>query len=183
MEIQIKNPLNGNVATVSSFNRLNVSAKTNPRLFYASRDEAQSFNAISDTSNAATGTYVHYLKNTSKTKNLFVKHIEFHSVNAAKWKIWHVTGTATGTDVVPSNLNLGSGLLAETECKGNGSVTGLSNIKQIGVHRNDALGEGAMEYDDSLLISPEQAIAIEYIGATGDVETDIFFHFETIGAK
>jgi hypothetical protein len=179
----------GRQATVSTFRRLNVSAKTNPRLFYASRDEAQTYNCISELSGATSGSYVFYLKNDSQDSNLFVQHIEFHSENAARWNIWHVNGTPAGYEISPSNLNLGSGNLSDTTSYGGDesdksqAVTGLSNIKRIGIHRNGALGEGEMEYSDSLILTPGTAIAVEYIGATGEVETDTFYHFEKIGAK
>lgn len=174
----------GRLATVSSFFRLNVSSKTNPRTFYASRDEGQTYNAISIDSSADAGDYIWYLKNTSATRNLYIKHLEFHSQNATKWAVYEVTGTPVGTSITPSNLNLGSSNLAETDCYGNGAITGLTNVKLVGTHRNDALGEGEMSYEDALILAPNSAIAVQYVnGTTGEAEIDGFFHFETIGAK
>ena len=174
----------GRLATVSSFFRLNVSAKTNPRTFYSSRDEGQAFNAITIDTSADAGDYIWYLKNTSTTDNLYIKHIEFHSVNAAVWAVWEVTGTPTGSTVTPSNLNLGSANAAQATCYGNGAVGGLTTVKRIGTHRNDALGEGEMNYEDALVLAPGSAIAVEYdTGTTGAAEIDCFFHYETIGAK
>ena len=173
----------GRLATVSSFFRLNVSAKTNPRLFYSSRDEGKAFNCISTASSIATGEYVFYMKNSSTTDNLYVKEVEFHSAEAAVWKVWHVTGTASGTTITSSNLNLGSPNVAESLCAGDGAISGLTNVKQIGTHRNGADGEGGMDYEDALVLPPGTAIAVEYVGTTGAAEIDCFFHFETIGKK
>lgn len=174
----------GRLATVSAFFRLNVSAKTNPRLFYSSRDEGKAFNCISTDASAAAGDYVFYLKNTSTTDNLYIKELEFHSENAAVWKVWQVTGTASGTTITPSNLNLGSPNVAEATGVGNGAVSGLTTVKQIGTHRNGANGEGGMDYEDALLLPPNSAIAVEYdTGTTGAAEIDCFFHYETIGKK
>jgi len=174
----------GRLATVSAFFRLNVSAKTNPRLFYSSRDEGKAFNLISTDANAAAGDYVFYLKNTSTTDNLYVKHIEFHAANAAVWKVWEVTGTAGGTSITPSNLNLGSPNEAESIGFGDNAVTGLTTVKQVGTHRHDANGEGEMSYEDALILTPGAAIAVEYdAGTTGAAEIDCFFHYETIGKK
>jgi len=174
----------GREATVSSFFRLNVSAKTNPRTFYASRDEGQTFNAISIDAAAAAGDHIFYLKNTSTTRNMFVKHIEFHSVNAATWTVFEATGTPAGTSLEPSNLNLGSPNAAEASFYGDGAVTGLTEGKRLGSHRNAADGEAAMEFDDALLLPPNSAILIEYTsGTAGAAEVDCFFHYETIGAK
>ena len=174
----------GRLATVSSFFRLNVSAKNNPRIFYSSRDEGKAFNAISTDASAVAGDYVFYIKNTSTTDNLYVKHLEFHSANAAVWKVWEVTGTASGTTVTASNLNLGSPNVSETSCYGDGAITGLTTVKQIGTHRNDANGDGEMSYENALLLAPNSAIAVEYdSGTTGAAEIDCFFHFEEIGKK
>ncbi len=174
----------GRKATVSTFNRLNVSAKTQPRIFYASRDEGLSFNSISDVASAAAGDYVFYLKNTSSTRNMFIQHIEFHSIEAVKWLIWKVTGTAAGTDIDGNNLNLGSGLPSETENKGDGAVTGLTADYQVGIHRTAAGGEGEMDYTDALILTPGTAVAVEYdTGTTGGCEVDCFFHFENIGDR
>ena len=93
--------------SVSSVQRLNVSAKSIGRSFYASRDFGQTFNTVYDDVAAAPGDYTAYLKNTSPTRNLYVRSIEFHSVENVKWKVWSVTGTAAaGALVTPSNLNL-----------------------------------------------------------------------------
>ena len=173
----------GRKATVSTFNRLNVSAKTQPRIFYASRDEGLAFNAPTDNPAIAAGEYCWYLKNTSTTRNVFVQHIEFHAVEAVKWIVWEVTGTATGTAVLPSNMNLGSGIPAEALCYGDGAVGGLTPVKVMGNHRNQAGGEGEMDWTDALILTPGKAIAIEYdTGTTGQCEIDCFFHFEDINA-
>jgi hypothetical protein len=173
----------GRSCSVSTVNRLNVSAKTNPRIFYSSRDDGLAFNLISTDSGATAGEYIFYIKNSSATRNLFVKHIEFHSANAAVWKVWEVTGTASGTTITSSNLNLSSGQVAEAVGVGDGAITGLTTVKQIGTHRNDANGEGEMTYDDALILGTGKAIAVEYdTGTTGSAEIDCFFHYEDIGA-
>ena len=175
----------GRLATVSAFFRLNVSAKTNPRIFYSSRDEGKAFNCISTDASAAAGDYILYLKNTSTSDNLYMKHIEFHSANAATWKVWEVTGTAAGSsEIISSNLNLGSANVAEATARGNGAISGLTTVKQIGTHRNDANGEAEMNYDNALVLPPGSAIAIEYdSGTTGAAELDCFFHYEEIGKQ
>ncbi len=174
----------GRAMTVSSFFRGNVSAKTNPRLFYASRDEGKSFNAISISTSTNAGEFPFYLKNTSVTDNLYVYRIEFHSSEAVKWLVWSVDGTAGGTELTPANLNLGNGRISETSNYGDGAVTGLSTIARLGSHRSEAGGESEMIFFDSLIIAPGKAIAIEYdAGTTGDCEFDVLYHFETIGQK
>ena len=171
-------------ASVSSVQRLNVSAKTGPRQFYASRDFSLSFNAVYDDLTVAAGEYSAYLKNTSSTRNLFINHVEFHSAENVKWKVWEVSGTAaSGETVAPSNMNLGSGIPAEAiAMSGNTAITGLTQVKQIGSHRSEALSDSSMDYDGVLILTPGKAIAIEYdTGTTGICSHDIFFWYEGIG--
>lgn len=189
MKIEDGKGKNGD-ASVSSVQRLNVSAKVAPRMFYIGRDDGLTFNAISLGDNDyAAGEYCFYIKNTSATRNIYIQHIEYHSEDAAVWKLFEVTGTAAGaTAIIPSNLNLGSGLLAEATCMGGGAaITGLTVVKQIGTHRTEALSEGEMHYDGALVLTPNKAIAVEYekeyVGTSGLVEIDLFFWYETLGAS
>jgi len=171
----------GYSSSVSESLRLNVSSKSNPRIFYISRDDGLAFVANSTDTSADAGDYIFYIKNTSTTRDLYVERFEYHSANAALWKLWEVTGTASGTSVTASNLNLGSGISAEATCVGNGAISGLTTVKQLGTHRNGANGEGDMYYGDALILTPGKAIAVEYdTGTTGAAEIDIFFHYEKI---
>jgi len=188
MRIQDGKGKNGDMS-VSSVQRGNVSAKTAPRMFYASRDFGECFNAISLGDNDyAPGEYCFYAKNTSSTRNLFVKHIEFHATDALEWKIFEASGTAAGgTVITPSNLNLGSGIVAEASCMGGGAaITGLTAGKLIGTHRNTALSESEMNFDGALILTPNKAIVVELEaeagGTSGICEVDLFFWYEDLGA-
>jgi len=183
MKIEDGKGKNGD-ASVSQAQRLNVSSKTRSRLFYISRDDEQAFNAVMPTFNGVSGNYVYYLKNTSSTKNIFLHALEYHSVQAVHWKVWQVTGVAAGgTEIIPANLNLGSGRLAEATCMGGGAtITGLTLGNQIGTHRTQATGESSMDFGEGLILAPNTAIMIEYdTGTTGLCEVDCVFHFEPIG--
>ena len=172
-------------ASVSSVQRLNVSAKAIGRSFYASRDFGQTFNAVYDPMTMAAGEYSAYLKNTSPTRNMFIRSIEFHSAENVKWKIWNVSGTAAaGETVIPTNLNLASGLTAEAiAMSGDTPITGLTQIAQVGSHRSQALGDSSMDFDGALILGPGDAIAVEYdTGVSGICSHDLFFWYETIGA-
>lgn len=183
MKIEDGKGKNGDMS-VSTSQRGNVSAKTRDRLFYVSRDDGLAFNAIMPTMSAAAGNYVMYIKNTSSTRNMFMNHIEYHSLEAVEWKVWQVTGTAAAGNVItPSNLNLGSGLPAECTVMGGGStITGLTLGVQLGAHRTEALSEGEMDWGGGLILTPGTALMVEYqAGTTGLCEIDLLFHFETIG--
>ena len=185
MRIEDGKGKNGDMS-VSSTQRGNVSAKTAPRMFYASRDDGLAYNAVFDGITSAAGEYTAYLKNISTTRNMFVSEIEFHSVEAVKWKIWSVTGTAAAGEVVtPTELNLSKSIPAEaTAMAGNTAITGLTTIAQLGSHRSEALSDSGMNFQGSLILGPSDAIAIEYdTGTSGICSHDMFFWFETIGAS
>ena len=182
MKIQDGKGKNGDMS-VSASQRGNVSAKTRDRLFYVSRDDELSFNAVMPTFNGAAGNYVYYIKNTSSDKNMFIHTIEYHSVEAVHWKVWQVTGTAAaGTAITATNLNLGSGRIAEATIMGGGStITGLTLGNQVGTHRTQATGEAGMDWGEGLILAPNTAIMVEYdTGTTGLCEIDCIFHFEGV---
>ena len=185
MKIQDGKGKNGD-ASVSSVQRLNVSAKTKNRLFYISRDDGLAFNAIMPSFSAAAGEYVFYLKNNSSTRNLMIDSIEFHSVEAVHWKVLVCTGTAaSGTSITSGNLNLGSGIPSEAISMGGGAtITGLTVGQQVGTHRTQALGEAGMDFGGGLILTPGTAIVIEYdTGTTGLCEIDTLYHFESLGSN
>ena len=169
-------------ASVSEDGRVDVSARSNPRTFYVSRDKGRVFNATSILASAAANDYVIYIKNTSETRDLYLHSIEFHSDNDVLWNIWEVTGTPAGTTVEAKNMNLGSGFSAEADIYADAVVTGLTTVgRQIGVHRSQAASDSEMGFGDALILTPGKAIAIEYqAGTTGACEIDCFFFYEDI---
>lgn len=177
----------GRKASVSSVQRLNVSAKNADRIFYASRDFGSAYNLVAESGSVAAGAYTLYLKNDSSTQNLFVSVIEFHSVEATKWKIWEVSGTAAGgTTNVPAELNIGKSIPAPVTAidSSGGAITGLTQVTQLGTHRNEALGDSEMDFGGAMILGPGDAIAIEMdTGTTGVVSHDLKFWFEDIGAS
>lgn len=171
----------GYISSVSESNRLNVSAKTNPRAFYVSRDNGLAFYLTSIDESAVAGDIVSYIKNTSATRNLYIKNIHYGSSQNAFWKLWSVSGTAGGTETSPVNLNLTSGKQAEALSYGNYEVSGLSLDGLIDSHRTLANSHDSTEWEDSLILGPNNAIAIEYDqGSTGSAEINIEFHYEDI---
>lgn len=182
MKIEDGKGKNGDMS-VSVAQRGNVSSKNADRSYYVSRDDGQAYNIVYDGMTVASGDYTAYLKNTSTTRNMFVATVEFHSVEACKWKIWSVTGTAaSGETVTPTNLNLASGRTAEAiAMSGNTPITGLTTVAQLGSHRSQALGDSEMDFQGALLLGPGDAIVVEMdSGTTGLVSHDIFVWYENL---
>jgi len=185
MKIEDGKGKNGD-ASVSSVQRLNVSAKTAPRSMYAARDDGLSYSAIYDDMTATAGDVIAYLKNNSATRNLFVGDIAMGGVEAIHWKIFSVSGTAaSGATVTPASTNLSKNIPSETiAMSGDTAITGLTNISQVSTNRSAANSDAEEAFDGSLILGPGDAIAIEYdAGVTGLCEVDIHFHFENLGAS
>jgi hypothetical protein len=171
----------GYISSVSESNRLNVSAKSNPRSFYISRDDGLAFTLSSVDLDADAGDVICYLKNTSTTRNMYIKQIHYGGVNAALWKTWVVSGVAGGTSIIPTNLNLTSGKSAEALGFGNDVVNDLTYDSLIGSHRTIAGAHSVDGWEDVLTLGPNNAIAVEYdTGTTGPAEVNIEFHYEDI---
>jgi len=169
-------------ATVSTTQRLDVSARVASRPLYAARDGGLSFSAIYH-GTAAAGDYVAYLKNTSSSKNLFIGDISIGAVETVLWKMFFVTGTAAaGESVTPTPTNRSKSIPAEaTAMAGDTAITGLTADGEFSTIRSAATNNAEERFDGSLILGPGDAIAVEYdTGTTGIFEVDINFHYESL---
>jgi hypothetical protein len=178
MGIVIESANNGNKASVSGDSRLKTSGKTNPRIFYVTRDDEQVYSFTSAFS-ANTGEEVISVKNTSDTLNLYIQEIIVSSVNAAEWELLHVTsGTAAGTTVNGKNMNLASNNVAAATSFGNAAVTGTLAGETIAKERSVAGDSIEFRLKSSLALGKNSEIAITYTGSTGAVDVFILCYFD-----
>lgn len=154
---------------VNSDGQLSTNAETNLTGHYISLMDQRAFNTISIDPAAAANDYIFYFKNTSATRLFFVDLIRCEAVEAVRWKIATVTGTAGGTTITPQNLNLSSGITAEADAYGNAAVTGLTEANVIAVGRSQATGHIDIPFDDILILGQGDAIAVEYDTGTGGI--------------
>jgi len=167
-------------ASVSQAQRLNVSAKSNPRVAYVSRDSGKAFRATFFGAGAADD-YIAYLKNASAVDDLYIDEITLGGVESILWKIAKVNGTAgAGAAVTPVNLNFKSGLpAAATAMNGDTPITGLTAVGLVGIKRSRALESASFKLDSAVILGPGDALAIEYdTGTSGVYDADILFHYE-----
>lgn len=169
-------------ASISESNRLNVSSKSNPRLFYISRDDELAFVVTSVDAGPSAGDVILYIKNSSPTRNLFVDQITVSADTASLWKAWTVTGTAAGSTALTStNLNLGSSLASEELSRGDGAITGLTLGEILGVTRNTAGSHASFDFRGGLLLGPNKALGVEYdTGSSTAAEVVMVYHFEGV---
>ena len=171
----------GNIAKVSSRQRLAVEASQNRRIYYVSRTDELAFTLNSHDATAAADTEIFYLKNDDTDRLLFVDLIRVGGVASILWKVWSVTGTAAGGNALTAtNLNRTSGVSASITSRGDDSVTGLTLADQISSIRTVANGHGLIKYDDTLILGNGDAIAVEVdaAGSTDVAEVFCRFYFE-----
>jgi len=171
------------LASVSVVQRLNVSAKTATRQFYAARDFGLSYVTIYDGMTVAAGDICAYLKNSSSSRNLFIKTIDVSGAEAIKWKIFAVTGAAaSGASVTPASTNLAKSITADAVAmSGDTAITGLTTGDQLDTFRSVATGGECRNYDGNIQLGPGDALAIEYdTGTTGLCEAVISFYYEAL---
>ena len=117
----------GKKAAVTSDNRLDVTAKTESRIYYESRDNQKAFSVYGKSNFVGiTDANILYMKYTGDV-DLHIKEIMFAS-NSPDAKIevyFDPTGVSGGTTVLPLNMNRGSALTSETTClNGAADLTG-----------------------------------------------------------
>ena len=168
-----------------SDNRLNVSARSDDRAYYNSRDKGETFSIVFDFQSASAGEFGGYFKNTSSTgKSFVVAGVGINSVEASRIKLHFVTGEAAGgTPLIPTNLN-GSSSNAATATAMEGAsaatgITGLTSEAVIDFAYVTATGHQEFRLKDRLRLGQNDAIAVEYDeGTTGDFSGVIFGYFE-----
>lgn len=182
MKIEDGQGKNGDMS-VSSTQRGNVSSRTAPRTFYASRDDGLAFVAIYDGITAAAGEYVAYLKNTSTTRNLFIDDMLAGGVENIKWKLFSCSGdAAAGETVTATEFNLSKSIPAEAiAMAGNTAITGLTTLAQLSTGRTPANGGAQRSFESALILGPSDAVVLEYdTGSSGLCEAEFHFHYENL---
>lgn len=163
-----------------SDSRLNVSSRSDSRVFYVSRDNGQAYVLRIEDDDAVANDLIAYLRNDSKDKRLYITDIHLSSENAATFKLAFGDATAaTGTSVTPVNLNKSSSNDADVTALGNGAVGGVAADTFFSTVRVGAGGFEEWESKDALILGQNDSIVIEYdTGTTGDIEVDVFFFIE-----
>lgn len=180
-KIQYLNDVSGSLQEAhGSDSRLNVSSRSDSRVFYVSRDKGQAYVVRIEDDGADANDLVAYLRNDSKDKRLYVTDIHLNSENAATFKIaFGDAVAATGTGITPVNLNRSSSNDADVTALGNGAVGGVAASTFFSSVRVGAGGFEEYDTKDALILGQNDNIVIEYdTGTTGDIEIDIFFFIE-----
>ena len=124
----LENPSDGLKATVGRSERLNVSSSSNPRDYYASRDDGKLFNFVSGF-DATTGNICISIENDSATDDLYLGYARISCVTNCSFDFYFTEAgdTPAGTTLTAVNMNAKSPKPAEVKSFGNAAVTGITN--------------------------------------------------------
>ena len=174
----------GKKAGVNSVNRLDVSAATEDRMFYASRDFKTAFSVYGRRNfvSAETNENILYMKYIGD-KNLFIKDIIFSSnSSAAKVEVYFdPTSVSGGTEIIPLNMNRGSAITSETTC-----LTGTSDLSAtvnsakefFDVRLNNETY--TMDFHSSLILPKNSSILIlGEVAEIGDKIRTMIYYYES----
>ena len=166
--------------------RMNVSARSDERAYYNSRDVGQCYTMTFNHPSAADGQYSFYLQNTSTDLTLVISSIGINSTNIARLKLWAVTGTAAnGVARVPHNLNETSpNDAAASTALHDGGGTAISGLTTESIELDDiqltANAHDEFRLSDRIRMGQNDALALEMdLGtSTPTIFGVIFFYYE-----
>jgi len=160
-------------------NRLLVSSRSEERLFYASRDDGQAYAWVTATSTTAANDTILLIKNTSKTKNLFIDHLGLTLASASVVTVHRPTtlvATPTGTAVTGVNLNGQSANVADASAKKDETTNSQGDV----FLKIQAVAATPIERDlkGAVILGPDQSIGIDVVATQASFECNIVGWFE-----
>jgi len=175
----------GKKASVTTDNRLDVTAKTENRIYYHSRDDETAFSVYGKRNFTAANTEenILYLKYTG-SNDLHIKSIMF-STNSELAKIemfFAATGVSGGAEVIPLNMNRGSANESETECL-HGGTTLIGTIDDANEFFDIRLSKSSylMDFHSAIIIPKNKNIFFKGdVAAAGDRIRIMVYYYESI---
>lgn len=169
-----------NVTEDSNKGRLDVSARTADRIYYANRAGESYTMVVSTTPTAASDVFL-YMKNTSTIKVLV---IDWYRLCCGSVEIFdffvNQTGTPGGdpTGLIPINMNLSSGNAADGEFYEDPDITGLDVGEHIDrIRPPDGIGVFG-QIPGGLRLTQNTVFTVQAVTGGSAVEATVGFHFE-----
>ena len=153
-----------NKARVGSSLKLDVSARVNDRIYYASRNDKKAFIVqmhLTQASGAATEA-IGYLKYTG-SERINIKQITVTSEDPGMtaFGIWKNPTVSGGTELTPVNLNFSSNIPSDTEAKDSQSTITITDGESIQTIRMDGPDSKVIDLYDAVILGTNNIIAIK----------------------
>ena len=165
----------GNMARVNSNNKLDVSARVNDRIYYASRNDAKAFIIQFELTQATGGTtegvgYFTY----NGTEQINIKQFALTSEEPSGMTLFGIwknpTTLSGGIASTPVNLNFTSNnTISHTSMEnGDGTLLTISGGNSLYTFRMSGINTKIVEFYDAIIMSTNDTIAIKgYAASTG----------------
>ena len=160
-------------------NRGDVSSRSNERIYYISRDSGQSYMWASGTYDAGAGDTILLVKNTSTTRNLYIKAIWISTDTETRVVVHIPTSevTPTGTSITGRNMNSASSNAAEATAIRDETNNSQGNIYWSG-EIQAATNPYEINFHDGLILGQNESIGIDYVADVGACDVTIIGYFE-----
>ena len=165
----------GKKAAVGNSNRLDTSARSNGRIYYASRDDksAYSVHFAGEQRTGGSTQGLGYLTYTGAGK-LFLHNIIFSTeepgTGLTKFSIWAKTTVSGGTSKTPININQTSSLTANADCyhdyDGAGTAVSITGGSSIYTIRLGGITTYPIFFDDAIILGINNTISFKSNAAT-----------------
>ena len=149
-----------NASVSPNGNRLDTSSRQNPRIYYVSRDDGQSYSWAS-TYNVDGGSSIIYLQNTSPTRNLIIDEIDIGALSGGIWELWTCTTDGGGAVISGVNHNLTSSNSPEARAFGNENITSNSSGVLLAYTITPGIGVDNFHTKDSVILGQNDAIIVK----------------------
>ncbi len=169
----------GHAVKVTTDFRMDVSSRSDDRMYYASRDNELAYFYYSDVTPTGADDVFCYIQNTSSTQKLIIKWIRAYCASAEAIDIYvGETGTPIGgTAITPVNLNQASGNTADGAFEEGVNITGLSGGSQLDRIRLEA-GVDAFTDFNGLILGQNNTFTLHALTGTAATEVTIGFYYE-----
>lgn len=172
-EIIVDGTGKGYSAKVNKNNELEVKAITEHDISHVSHFFGEAYMVQAVDSGPGAGEYTLYFKNTDSRDFIVDNLYSYVTATDVVWKLTKVTGTSSGTVIVPVNLNIGSGNTADAVCRGGAAgVSGLSATEVIfTIYGGAVFNSMVIPLEGALVIPKNFAIAFEFDAGTSSAVT------------
>lgn len=169
---------NSKPVDADSFGNLKTRSIVRPEINDAA-DQHKAYAWVSAYTTAGADEEIIYIKNDAQDSNLKIHSVIIGSAVNAVFTFSKVTGTAGGTTITGTQLNLGATQTPEAISYGNASVTGLTIGDTIAKKRVLGNYSDLFDFQGSIILPPNTAIAVTNSG-TGDCDITIVGHFNSL---
>lgn len=162
---------------VNPENRMLVEAACVDITHQVNHEHEQCFSSIVQQTPAGANNAFLYIKNAG-TDDMNIWNAILRAASAETIELWSVSGTAVGTEHIPVNMTVGSGIAANVTAVEGTNITGLTKLKLLRRIHVEAAKESLKHHvDAALIVQSSHAIALYAVSGSILVDTTLVYDF------